>query len=419
MAIKIHHGPPGSYKTSGAIMDDLPKVVKEGRTLVTNVRGLTSRERILEVIDGDPRFDVIHIDTSQREGLERLRRWFHWVPKGAFLIIDEAQRVWPPRWTDRQLSALSIEGGEDAAAEMGRPEDHWTAFDMHRHFNWDLVLTTTNIRKIHSTIRESSEGAYKHRNMALIGVGGFYNEAFHAAGDSGSSTSQFLSIRKRRIRSWVWNLYESTDTGDVRDTHAGTPLWKNPRVAFLGAIVLAGFGYGFRNGIPDPFTPPDAGQAVAERQAPGPSPAEPGSTPAAPAAAPRGDGAAPVQTRGQARRPARPATGHLGDRAARHQRRHGPLSGWDMTVVGEFRSVWIEVERGDARMTLRGDELGRLGYSYRRLSDCIYRITHIDTGVEQLATCRKRGEPVAPELLPGANLVHSQSGPILPGGNDS
>ena len=48
MAVKIHHGAPGSYKTSGAVMDDFTHWAREGRTIVTNVRGLT-QDRIDDV----------------------------------------------------------------------------------------------------------------------------------------------------------------------------------------------------------------------------------------------------------------------------------------------------------------------------------------------------------------------------------
>ena len=41
MSIKIHHGPNGSYKTSGAIQDDAVPALKDGRVIITNVRGFT------------------------------------------------------------------------------------------------------------------------------------------------------------------------------------------------------------------------------------------------------------------------------------------------------------------------------------------------------------------------------------------
>ncbi|CAA6825051.1 MAG: Unknown protein [uncultured Thiotrichaceae bacterium] len=44
MSIKIHHGPPGTSKTSDVIANDLPKVVDEGRLLITNIHGLDDVE---------------------------------------------------------------------------------------------------------------------------------------------------------------------------------------------------------------------------------------------------------------------------------------------------------------------------------------------------------------------------------------
>nr|MVD29436.1 zonular occludens toxin [Vibrio cholerae] len=40
MSIFIHHGAPGSYKTSGALWLRLLPAIKSGRHIITNVRGL-------------------------------------------------------------------------------------------------------------------------------------------------------------------------------------------------------------------------------------------------------------------------------------------------------------------------------------------------------------------------------------------
>ena len=52
MSIKIHHGFPGSYKTSGAVQDDFIPAALAGRHIVTNVRGLDNEDRIREVLEG-------------------------------------------------------------------------------------------------------------------------------------------------------------------------------------------------------------------------------------------------------------------------------------------------------------------------------------------------------------------------------
>jgi zona occludens toxin len=106
-----------------------------------------------------------------------------------------------------------------------------------------MVLTTPNISKIRGDIRGCSEGAYKHKNQALLGIGGRYLEAFHLAEDNGKSNSDFLSVRGRKIKSYVWKLYASTATGEHSDTLAGSPLWKNPRVLLFVVFLVGAVGF--------------------------------------------------------------------------------------------------------------------------------------------------------------------------------
>ncbi|PPK71889.1 zona occludens toxin [Methylobacter tundripaludum] len=251
MSIKIHHGSPGSFKTSGAVMDDFIVAAKAGRVVITNVRGLNDRRKVIDTISKlrkfpkfwkfhavPDSFDIIWIDTETLEGRQKLASFFHWAPHGAFLLVDEAQTVWPLAWKESDLKRLDYPGGYDAAVIDNRPQNFLIAFEKHRHYGWDMVLTTPNIDKIRKDIRGCSEGAYKHKNQALIGFKGIYLEAFHLADDNGSSSSQFLSIRNRRIKKHVWQLYASTATGTHSDTIAGTPIWANPRVLFF-LVLLA------------------------------------------------------------------------------------------------------------------------------------------------------------------------------------
>ena len=243
MSIKIHHGPPGSYKTSGAVMDDFIPAVRAGRKIVTNVRGLDDRQLIVDTLGSEKNpipdsFDIHWVDTTTQSGRDSLSTFFHWVPKGTFLLIDEAQMVFPLAWRDTDLKKLDYPGGLVAASKDDKPPNFLLAFEMHRHYGWDMVLTTPNISKIRGDIRGCCEGAYKHKNQALIGLKGRYLEAFHMAEDNGKSESDFLSVRGRKIKKEVWGLYASTTTGTHTDTIAGSPLWKNPKVALL-VVILA------------------------------------------------------------------------------------------------------------------------------------------------------------------------------------
>jgi len=255
MPIKIHHGPPGSFKTSGAIGDDFLREAKAGRVIVTNVRGV-SRERTLETFPDLPdSFDVIWVDDRTDEGREKLRTWFHWAPEGAYLFIDEAQDIWPRHWRDSDLAKLDYPGGRDAALRDNRPKDWAQAWDKHRHWNWDLVLTTPDIKKIRDDIRGIADGAYKHKDLALLGLGGRYIEGFHAPDDNPKSESNFYNIGRKKVPSYVWKLYDSTATGKFSATKSGTPLWKNPKLIFLVAVLLGSLGFAVYNGgsvLPSP-----------------------------------------------------------------------------------------------------------------------------------------------------------------------
>ena len=91
MAIKIHHGPNGSYKTSGAVWDDAVPAAKSGRLIVTNIRGM-SEDRFRALFPDLPdSFELEYINHETQDGMDRIRTWFQWAPRDAFLIFDEAQ----------------------------------------------------------------------------------------------------------------------------------------------------------------------------------------------------------------------------------------------------------------------------------------------------------------------------------------
>lgn len=243
MSIKVHHGAPGSYKTSGAVMDDFVPAVKAGRPIVTNVRGLDDPERIMNILGILPEestFELIHIDTSSQVGRDKLARFFHWAPFNAFFLIDEAQFIWPKSWKDKDLALLDYPGGIDQAKLDQRPPDFVTAFDMHRHHNWDFVLTTPNINKIRDEIRGAGEMAYRHRNRKAIGLSGSYYEAMHFI-DTNALPSNIVVLRKRKVKKYVFKLYKSTATGEHRDSIAGQSIFKDSKllifVVFLACLI--------------------------------------------------------------------------------------------------------------------------------------------------------------------------------------
>ena len=86
--------------------DDFLREARAGRVIVTNVRGVT-RERVLnEFPDLPDSFDVIWVDDKTIEGRQRWALWFHWVPQGAFLFVDEIRDIWPKNWREADIRKL-------------------------------------------------------------------------------------------------------------------------------------------------------------------------------------------------------------------------------------------------------------------------------------------------------------------------
>jgi len=238
MPIKIHHGPPGSYKTAGAMGDDFLREAKAGRVIVTNVRGVT-RERVLDEFPDLPdSFDVINVGDKTPEDRQKWARWFHWVPYGAFIFVDEIQMIWPKSWRDADIRALDYVGGVAQATADNRPASWSEAFEKHRHWNWDMVFTTPSYKKVRDDIKECAEMAYKHKNLAIIGIRGRYIEAAHMADDTGAYSSDFLTVNQKKVPPYVFRIYDSTATGAVTDTKSGISILQNPRILILLGVLV-------------------------------------------------------------------------------------------------------------------------------------------------------------------------------------
>ncbi|MDH0897724.1 MULTISPECIES: zonular occludens toxin domain-containing protein, partial [unclassified Pseudomonas] len=269
MSIKIHHGPNGSYKTSGAIQDDAVPALKEGRLIITNVRGFTL-ERVLQAMPTLPdAVDIINLDLESLEDMERMRTWFQWAPRGAFIIFDETQLVFPKAWREKDLERFDFPGGPEAAAVADRPMSWLDGWTRHRHWNWDIVLTTPNIAYIRDDIRMTCEMAYKHSNLAVIGIAGRYKEAQHDA-QINRPPMEGTVIEYKRIKPDTFKLYQSTATGKTQDTKAGKSLFKSPKLlallVFIALLIVAVLSLG---GID--FGPANASKAPAASAAPVPA----------------------------------------------------------------------------------------------------------------------------------------------------
>jgi len=412
MSIKIRWGAPGSYKTSAAVADDFVDAVKAGRIVVTNVRGLNDKHKIIKAIESKysglalvksfpfittkpfkvpESFELHHLSTHEhddaQDNREHLARWFHWLPKGSLLLLDEAQDIWPKRWTQKDIDKLDYPGGVAAASKDKRPSNFNQAFEMHRHHGWDIILTTPNITLIRPDVRATAEGAFRHDNQAMIGFSGWFMETFHMAINTGKSKNDALTIRPfRRIPKHVWGLYQSTTTGEVKDTIAGLSIFKNPRLLFLLSVLAVVLSYISHLGSPKVITLGDSSEASKAPVAP-PSPgtAKPAVVPQAGVDAVAGGGAGVLG--GVKVVPSAPLMPR-------------PFAGYLITLSGSFsgsdgkRQYIYRLENQRYEMTLRESDFLEAGYGVTHYGQCNVSITYRNE-FKQFVTCHKpKSRPV-------------------------
>ena len=266
MTAVVHHGPPGSFKSFGTVQRAMIPALQAGRTVVTNIRGFESLELIEEAMSCKlpASAEIIFVEADSAKGFDAMARFFHWVPKGALIAIDETQRVWSKK-RNRDLKKFDLlltdADGEPRSEEAikrdcpywdgdyDRPETVENAFDQHRHYNWDIYLTTPNIAKVHDEVRTVVEVAYRHRGMGALlpWWKNKWKEFTHDAETSGKQLSHYMGTPKEyKADQRVFACYQSTKTGKAQGTSEARPLYRDPKLQMVfGAIFLILFWFGY------------------------------------------------------------------------------------------------------------------------------------------------------------------------------
>ncbi|QEY73069.1 zonular occludens toxin domain-containing protein [Pseudomonas denitrificans (nom. rej.)] len=413
MSIKIHHGPNGSYKTSGAIQDDAVPALKEGRVIITNVRGFTLERAYTVFPDLPNTAQIINLDLESLADLEKMRTWFQWAPRGAFLIFDETQLLFPKSWRERDLEKFDFPGGPEAAHEADRPMGWLDAWTRHRHFNWDIVLTTPNISYIRDDIRMTCEMAYKHSNLAVIGIPGRYKEAQHDA-QLNRPPADGTIVEYKRIRKQTFRLYQSTATGKTQDTKAGKSLFRSPKLVLLLALLAGTIGFVSYMG---PLKVVGGGA----QQSPDPAHSQQ-------ASAPHPQGAAvpaPAPAAAHSTLPAGAVFGQPGVSTlplAEH-----PFAGRQIVVVGVVKGdkqgeqfgkkgtlyMFAITDSEGRRLMLNSQQLSESGYRVRPRSECVAELFY-QSYHETIVCAGAIPRPAQPLATPPVELVAAPAAPTGP-----
>ncbi|HAU4877801.1 TPA: toxin [Aeromonas hydrophila] len=276
MAIVIEHGHNGSYKSSSVIWFRLLPALREGRVVVTNVAGMFPLHRIEEFLgEKFPETARLFRVSSQDPKSQQLWRiWHHWMPIGAFVFIDECQDIYdrdvfngkpeynikpidfydevlPPeliqiykdtlnKFKPDNLDDCDVDDtGRVVFDEQGKiiyPTTPQESFMRHRHFNWDVVLATPNIRSIPVPVRACCEVAFAYSSKDSFAFSKRKPRIYeHNPLDNGIPTKQSVTF-KRRVPVAVHRLYKSTQTGAVTKSGQST----GPLSSFKVRITLFG-----------------------------------------------------------------------------------------------------------------------------------------------------------------------------------
>jgi zona occludens toxin len=176
--------------------------------------------------------EVISVSFDEA-GFEKMARFFHWVPEGSLILMDEGQRVYPTRLRD--FKPYDLLNPQDEK----RPRSVEDAFDSHRHMNWDIYISTPNIGKIHKEIRAVAEFGYRHKNMATVFsfMKGRYKRVTHIADNSGTAIGHAISAGLRKIDKRAFDVYQSTATGKTKDSAAAFSFFKQPKILLVLCII--------------------------------------------------------------------------------------------------------------------------------------------------------------------------------------
>jgi zona occludens toxin len=243
MACAIHHGGGvGTYKTFSVIQRHAIPQLQSGRTVISTVRGFDSIRVIEAVLDIEipEQSKIIFVDLETVEGIEKIRRWWEWVPRGAYIIIDEAQLIYPKskRVTSYDYPARNGLTSEQAAEEDERPNGFMQAFTMQRHYNWDLAVITPNIKMLLPEITQVTQVAYEHKYM-----GGLvpwakhgWREIQHDPMSTGRS-SKHPPVRYTADKR-IYKVYKSTKTGTHSAANAERSIFQNPKIISTFGFAL-------------------------------------------------------------------------------------------------------------------------------------------------------------------------------------
>ncbi|MBQ4852834.1 zonular occludens toxin domain-containing protein [Pseudoalteromonas sp. MMG012] len=282
MASSIFHGAPGSFKSASAVWFEVLPALRKGRLVVTNIEGILPLDEIqteLQEVFPDTA-QLWRLSSQNAVGQTLWRNWYHWMPTGALVLIDEVQDIYPTEATFKpdscdykhidnykdlipehwyqyhfeQLEKFKPEHltsgdtddlGKELFNEYGHiiyPKTLKECYMRHRKYNWDIIVCTPDITSVHKYIRNVSQYAYAHKYFDGLAAIPYYNRRprifEHNPKLDGKTPNKSSTIVWKKIPVEVHKCYKSTATGGVTKGQGKNFLY-SPVFAFpITAIIV-------------------------------------------------------------------------------------------------------------------------------------------------------------------------------------
>jgi zona occludens toxin len=271
MALSIHHGAPGSYKSFTLVQRFGFDALVSGRPIITNIRGFSDLDKIKKIFPElkiHPDSYIIYITTETKLGRSLMAGFFHWIPPKVLLLIDEGQRIYPKRKgftlesLDRYVcpedyTPVKMPANAEFPDGIPRPEDILTAFDMQRHFEWDIYISTPHINKIPDPLREVAVTSFYHTSLAeklpFLFKNSWYEHKHDPSNTGHSIFQRDGSPTKYKADLRIFQVYQSTATGEYTESKADKNILADTGVRIKFFFVLLAFVAGIYF-VPKAFT---------------------------------------------------------------------------------------------------------------------------------------------------------------------
>lgn len=346
-------GLPGSGKSYGVVENVILPAFCDGRNVWTNIP--LNEEVWIDRYGGCPH----QFDTS--EVIENPNWFTEVLPKGAVLVLDEIQLIWP--------SGMKATAFTDA---------HRTILSKYRHmvgedgYSTNIVLITQDLNNVASYVRSFVKFTYRSNDLEVVGQSNKFRLDVFQGPATGPNPPKKNRVREIycRIKPDICELYKShteSESGagkeapiDKRFNIFSGGKMKMVLMSLVSCTFLAYVGlskvYGYySNGgsqtdqsemTSTTFDPSGSRPVASSRSAPAPVP-------------PRPD----------------------------------YLQGRDMSIVfnmGSGRDIKyiFEVSGKGGYFNIGVFELKRLGYSVSMINECLVIVEFLDTGIKRPVTCR-------------------------------